>query len=343
LVDLKYEVAGAVDVGLRRSNNQDRIKISDGSHLAVLADGMGGHNAGEVASEMACEIVFRAVTDALDFADVGLTESHVKSVLQTGINLANQSIFHLAGSDPSLFGMGTTLVVAALVNNKLFIGHVGDSRAYILNRVNLIRLTQDHSLRQEYINRGVLTEASARCFSQKNVVTRAVGIASTVTADFVCVDIGIEDQILLCSDGLTDMLEDIEIREILLAPISTQSACDQLIARANSNGGLDNIAVVLIRESAGSAKMPQEVVGGRKPRRYIVKGYAGHPGWSGCTWANSCVKLQAAEALFAKKAIGMEAGTANADAILLIDREERRILKSIGTDDPVRLANSYGW
>jgi len=88
--------------------------------------------------------------------------------------------------------------------------------------------------------------------------------------------------------------------------------------------------------------MSEKVLEGRKPRRYIVKGYAGHPGWSGCTWANSCVTLQAAEALFAKKASGMQAGAANADAILLIDRQERRVLKSVGTDDPVKLANAYG-
>jgi len=281
---------------------------------------MGGHNAGEVASEMACEIVFKAVTEAVAFDDCGLTEPQVKSALQAGIDLANQSIFDMAGRDPSLFGMGTTLVVSAMVNKKLIIGHVGDSRAYILTRANFVRLTQDHSLRQEYINRGVLIEASARSFSQKNVVTRALGVSSTVTADLMCTDIGPDDQILLCSDGLTDMLEDMEIREILLAPISTKGACDQLIARANSNGGLDNIAVVLIRAAVWRTKMSEEVVEGRKPRRYIVKGYAGHPGWSGCTWANSCVTLQAAEALFAKKASGMQAGTANADAILLIDR-----------------------
>ena len=232
-----------------RSHNEDSIAVEKEIGLAVLADGMGGYNAGEVASGIAVAMICSEVKKALakNKTEV-LNGSAVEKLIAEQSVRANEAIYEAAQSQPRYSGMGTTLVVAFWHDNQVTVGHIGDSRLYRLRGETLDLLTRDHSLLQEQIDSGMITKEQARYSQNKNLVTRAVGIDPEVEAEVHTYPVQTGDLYLLCSDGLNDMLPD---EDIQLTLSSLQSnlplAAEQLVQQANDNGGRDNISVVLVR------------------------------------------------------------------------------------------------
>jgi serine/threonine protein phosphatase PrpC len=247
------EMATATHAGMVRAHNEDSIGTDASIGLAVLADGMGGYNAGEVASGIAVALISKETRDTVAQIppferDRTSGELMAVQILRNVCARANTSIFQAASSQPQYAGMGTTLVVALLADNQITIAHVGDSRLYRLRDAQLSQLTRDHSLLQEQIDSGMITKEMARRSQNKNLVTRAVGIEPEVEADINTFEAKEGDMYLLCSDGLNDMVED---EDILLTLGSLQTnmplAANQLVQMANDNGGRDNISVILIR------------------------------------------------------------------------------------------------
>jgi protein phosphatase len=247
------EMATATHAGMVRAHNEDSIGTDASVGLAVLADGMGGYNAGEVASGIAVALISKEMRDTVaqvlpSDRDRASGELMATRMLRNVVARANTSIFQAASSQPQYAGMGTTLVVALLSDNKITVAHVGDSRMYRLRDAQLSQLTRDHSLLQEQIDSGMITKEMARRSQNKNLVTRAVGIEPEVEADINTFEAKEGDMYLLCSDGLNDMVED---EDILLTLSSLQTnmplATNQLVQMANDNGGRDNVSVILIR------------------------------------------------------------------------------------------------
>jgi len=249
----RVQAVGLTDTGKVREHNEDSIALDGDIGLFVLADGMGGYNAGEVASGIAVALISKETRDTVAQVlphdrDRATGELMAVRILRNVVARANTSIFQAASSQPQYAGMGTTLVVALLSDNKLTVAHVGDSRLYRLRDAQLAQLTRDHSLLQEQIDSGMITKEMARRSQNKNLVTRAVGIEPEVEADINTFDAKEGDMYLLCSDGLNDMVED---EDILLTLSSLQTnmplAANQLVQMANDNGGRDNVSVILIR------------------------------------------------------------------------------------------------
>lgn len=216
------------------------------SNLFVVADGMGGHKAGEYASKCAVETI---VEDINTYQDTGIIKS-----LTMAIQHANAKIRQVANSDINYQGMGTTLVTATYSDDTLYVGNVGDSRLYVIGD-GIRQITTDHSLVEEMIRMGGLDREKARTHPDKNIITRAIGVVEVVDVDFFEVeDLKEGDIILMCSDGLSNMLTDNEIAEIVNARGSLEEKADNLVAAANRNGGKDNIAVILIE------MLPDEVI-----------------------------------------------------------------------------------
>jgi PPM family protein phosphatase len=248
------EFAAKTDTGMVRSQNEDTIAISPEYGLAILADGMGGYNAGEVASRIAADVLRQSLESELDrmqqrgFGLLQSRERQLHQLLAAAIHDANAAILDAAQAEPELNGMGTTLVTALFHDDRLTIAHVGDSRAYRLRGEELLQLTRDHSLLQEQIDAGLLTVEAARFAPHRNLVTRAVGIALDMEVEMHDHHTEPEDVYLLCSDGLTDMVTDAEIGEVLMSSQSSlEDACGALVQRANDNGGMDNVSVILIK------------------------------------------------------------------------------------------------
>jgi len=240
-----------------RTHNEDSLFVDGDSGLAVLADGMGGYSAGEVASGIAVNIISNGLLNELrsgrELSKVDITSglTHAALLLQQQIALANKGIYDAAQQRPECAGMGTTLVATVFVQNRVSIGHIGDSRCYRLRADKLDQLTHDHSLLQEQIDSGMLTPEQAKYSLNKNLVTRALGIEAVVPADISEYRVEAEDIYLLCSDGLTDMVEPDMVREIVSARRSDLAeAAAELIDVANQNGGRDNVSVVLVRVPA---------------------------------------------------------------------------------------------
>ena len=230
------------DIGKKRQLNQDIVFTSEKAigHLPnvfIVADGMGGHKAGDYASRYAVETIVKEIAYA--------EEKDKVRVIRHAIEVANDKIREAAKSDERLEGMGTTVVVATCEDNLLFVANVGDSRLYIVNR-EIKQITRDHSLVEEMIRMGGLDRASARNHPDKNIITRAIGAQDTVEVDFFQVPLMPGDEILMCSDGLTNMLEDEEIRMIMNAQRDIVEKAEKLVEAANENGGRDNIAVIII-------------------------------------------------------------------------------------------------
>jgi protein phosphatase len=249
---MPIELFAAVDPGRARSNNEDSVAVDPAAALAVLADGMGGYNAGEVASQMATSFISTELGRWLREASAQATDAEVRRAMEICVDNANRAIFNAANSNPQYAGMGTTLVVAAFRDNRLMVGHVGDSRAYRLRAGRLQQITRDHSLLQEQIDAGLITAEQAAFSANKNLVTRAVGVEDTVLLETQQHDVQPGDLYLLCSDGLSDMLDDASILQVLLAHDSMDACSRALIDAANDAGGKDNISVVLARASAGA-------------------------------------------------------------------------------------------
>ena len=230
------------DIGKRRQLNQDYVfaqetPLGNLANLFLVADGMGGHNAGDYASRYAVETVVREVKGSFEKSPV--------RILGKAIKVANDQIRRKAGEDVSLYGMGTTMVAATLMGHYLQVANVGDSRLYIVND-EIRQITRDHSLVAEMVALGKLGRDEARRHEKKNVITRAIGGAKEIMADFFEAEITAGNRIIMCSDGLSNMVEDEEIERVLASDIPIEDKTKQLLGRANENGGKDNIAVVII-------------------------------------------------------------------------------------------------
>ncbi|MBQ9277404.1 MAG: Stp1/IreP family PP2C-type Ser/Thr phosphatase [Lachnospiraceae bacterium] len=234
--------SGKTDTGSKRSNNQDSIYYSDKPvgplpNLYIVADGMGGHRAGDQASKMAIDI-------AVDFIKKSTIENPI-AVLKRAMIFANNEIYKTASRDPDLRGMGTTMVAAVCQDEKLYVANIGDSRLYSVGN-EIKQITMDHSLVEELIRDGKLERKKGRNHPEKNIITKAMGSKEEVIPDFFEIDINPEDKYLLCSDGLSNMVEDDEIRDIVIDNEDLRETAQALIDRANYYGGADNISVVII-------------------------------------------------------------------------------------------------
>jgi protein phosphatase len=256
------EIVSQTNPGMVRSHNEDSVAQELACGLVVLADGMGGYNAGEVASGIAVSVVATEVCQHLQNAsptdrDETSGEELGVVLLRDNIQRANASVFHAAQSQPQYAGMGTTIVSGLFYDNRVVVGHVGDSRMYRLRGETLETITRDHSLLQEQIDGGMISVEDARRSKNKNLVTRAVGIDAEVIPEIHVHDVLIGDIYLLCSDGLNDMLEDEDIQSTLYAMQGNLPlAAEQLIQMANDNGGRDNVSVILVKVN-GEFAMPR--------------------------------------------------------------------------------------
>ncbi|NUZ04451.1 Stp1/IreP family PP2C-type Ser/Thr phosphatase [Piscinibacter koreensis] len=253
---MTLELHCATDTGRARTNNEDSVVVDETSMLVVLADGMGGYNAGEVASGMATSFIRTELGRWLAEASQNASDAEVRRAMDICVDNANRAIFNAANSNPQYAGMGTTLVVGVFRKDQLLLGHIGDSRGYRWRGGKLQQLTHDHSLLQEQIDSGLITAEQAAFSSNKNLVTRAVGVEDTVLLETHLHDVQPGDLYLLCSDGLSDMVPDATISQLLQSCDLLPEAGDALIAAANEAGGKDNISVVLarVKEPAGGGR-----------------------------------------------------------------------------------------
>lgn len=242
---MNYRFCALTDTGRARDNNEDSVAFDEASRVGVLADGMGGYNAGEVASGMATAFIktelARWLTQAGDLAP----PDQIRRAVEICVANANRSVYNASHSNPQYFGMGTTLVVALFQESTLILGHIGDSRCYRLRGGAMLQLTKDHSLLQEQIDAGLLTPEQAAFSPNKNLVTRALGVEDAVLLDLAEHQVLPGDLYLMCSDGLSDMIEDATIAKILQNGPSLEQMAQQLVSLANANGGRDNITVLL--------------------------------------------------------------------------------------------------
>jgi len=247
------EIVSHTDPGMVRSHNEDSVASIAEKGLVVLADGMGGYNAGEVASGMATTVLTTELRQLLEEhapheVDPQTGSKAAQKMLHEQVAKANTSIYQAAQSQPQYAGMGTTLVVALFYDNKMMVGHIGDSRLYRMREDEFSQVTKDHSLLQEQIDAGMLTKEQAKHSSNKNLVTRALGIDPAVDLEVHEYDTRPGDIYLLCSDGLSDMVSDDDIGMALQAlGANLELAAQQLVQMANDNGGRDNISVILIK------------------------------------------------------------------------------------------------
>lgn len=244
---LKLGVYGLTDVGLSREHNEDSISWDIDLGLILLADGMGGHNAGEIASEMAVTAIRDALLDVLtpDMLETKLIKCD--EAVREAVIYANEEIHEQANKNIEYTGMGTTVVLTLFYDDKITYAHVGDSRIYRFRNAELTQLTQDHSLVQEMIDSGYLSQEEAQVSSSRNLITRALGIAPEVEVDVVTDDLDRDDVYLLCSDGLSDLVGIEDITGILLEHDRDMGKAAQvLVDLANERGGTDNVSVILV-------------------------------------------------------------------------------------------------
>ena len=267
---MKVRVGATTDVGIVREQNEDAYLVR--APIYAVADGMGGHQGGEVASRLALETVDRRSR-----------EDHEVD-LRNAVRDANRVVLDRASGDTNLSGMGTTLTLLRVEGPRVRLAHVGDSRAYLLRDGELRQLTDDHTLVNRMVKEGKLTDDEARIHPHRSILTRALGVDGDVQVDVFTVDLDPGDRILLCSDGLTSIVGDEEIRENLTSQPDPQAACDELVAAANRAGGPDNITVVVLdieegEDDAGGARAappqeeetaPEAAPRGRPPLRRLL-------------------------------------------------------------------------
>jgi PPM family protein phosphatase len=282
---IRLKVFGRTDVGQVREHNEDNFLISDlttksrglreddrqrtvdrAGNLFAVCDGMGGAAAGEVASQMAVDLVYDLMTHvATPRSRDDLARNLVRAVEEAGLRIYNE-----ARADRTRRGMGTTATVAALLDSRLFLAQVGDSRGYLLRGEQLVQVTRDQSLVNQLIEAGQLTEEEAETFEHNNIILQALGTSETVQVDLTYVDLRAGDTLLLCSDGLSGMLRDAELREVLLTLKEPMDACRELTSRANSAGGHDNITVLVIQFGGEGLRPPASDDAPLVFRRYTV-------------------------------------------------------------------------
>lgn len=237
---MEISVSGNTHTGMIRNNNEDAYGIFPDFKFYVIADGLGGHAGGEVASRLAVDIIGSEISGA--FTTLEITE-----IMQRAIQAANSIILMKAGEDSSLHGMGTTVVVAAINEDRAVVAHVGDSRAYLIRKDSITQITKDHTVVEEYIRIGIMTHKDALYHPSRRVLSRAVGTEGVANADFDSIRIQAGDVLLLCTDGLTNTLSDKEILQAVseLRP-DAEMITNRLIELANNNGGIDNITVIAL-------------------------------------------------------------------------------------------------
>jgi len=235
-------ISSATSVGKIRAVNEDSFFVSEidscGTLLAIVADGMGGHNAGEVASAEAVKMIKDGVASS---------DSDTKDMLLEAIECANNAIYKMSVKSPQLHGMGTTVTACVISENKVTAAQVGDSRLYLIKDNSITQITKDHSLVEMLIESGSITKEDARQHPQKNVITRAIGTNSSVETDIYEFTVEPEDIILLCSDGLVNMVEDEKILSLITDNKDFENLADKLVCEAENAGGHDNITVILIK------------------------------------------------------------------------------------------------
>lgn len=239
------------DIGRRRKMNQDYMYTSEMAvggleNLFLVADGMGGHNAGEYASKFTVEKIVEIIFKS--------SQKEPVVAMKDAISRTNEMLFAEAQSDCAKEGMGTTVVAATLSGKKMYVANVGDSRLYVINQEKIRQITRDHSFVEEMVRLGNINEEDAKVHPNKNMITRAVGVASDLETDFFEVELNVGDTVLMCTDGLTNMVEDEEIKKIVLGQRDIVEKAEKLIETANENGGKDNITVVLIEPFSDEVK-----------------------------------------------------------------------------------------
>ncbi len=250
---MRVRFAGETNVGMKRAHNEDSFFLPESERLAIVADGMGGHASGEVASRMAVETIagfFRATQDEQQLTwPFKMDRAHRYDVnrMVTAIKLANLKIHEQAQKDPQCHGMGTTVVATLFADGALIVGHVGDSRLYRRRDGRFEQITEDHSLLNDYIKIKHLSAEEIANFPHKNVIVRALGMKDSVQVDVHIDNPRLGDVYVLCSDGLSGMVKDQEISDMVIAERDLDVLCGRLVNTANKNGGLDNITVVAIR------------------------------------------------------------------------------------------------
>lgn len=231
-------ITACTDVGRVRKENQDSYYISPSKQYMIIADGMGGHNGGEVASQMAISLM-RTYIDK----QKPKTEQQTIKMLKSGIDEVNQIIYGMAKEDETLKGMGTTLIICYFLNNAAVIAHIGDSRLYHINGCKIELVTKDHSIVEQLIDQGSITREQAKTHPQKNMITRAIGTDWGVEPDIYVINILESDKLVLCTDGLSNMVSE---EEILSLTVTTEDP-KQLVDLANARGGIDNITVLIMK------------------------------------------------------------------------------------------------
>ena len=248
---LQIVVGARSDVGMVRQNNEDCFAVDPALNLFILCDGMGGQAAGEVASKLGVDVLLEHCRQAARNPHLGMMEgyqeefSRASNRLASGIRLANQAIHEAAGQQAATAGMGATVVAAQITDNVLSVAHVGDSRLYLFRNGELRQLTRDHSLVMEQVRKGLISREEAEQSEMANVILRALGAEPTVKVDLNEVWLAQGDWVLLCSDGLTRMVPDTQIEQVLAEASSPQQASDRLVEVANENGGEDNVTVIV--------------------------------------------------------------------------------------------------
>ena len=236
---------GRCDLGRVRSQNEDSIYISENPNTEfeyfIVADGMGGHNAGEIASPSAIKYFNEYIENNCVIND----GSDVLDAFVDALGYSNSKIFEMSENDPSYSGMGTTFTAAAICGGKIYCVHIGDSRLYVYDRNGLRQITRDHSFVMEMVRMGKITAEEARVHPKRNMITKAVGIEKNMPADTMIIPIEEDSIILVCSDGLPSMVTDKEIEKILKKKTGLDKKADLLVELANKNGGYDNISVIL--------------------------------------------------------------------------------------------------
>ncbi len=246
---MKLRVSAKTDIGLNRSNNEDRYFTDKQYGLFIVADGMGGHLAGEVASQIAVETVCQALQ--------GVVESNPHKQLDLAVEKANRAVELAAKGNPTRHGMGTTLSILLLHQQRGYLAHIGDSRIYRLHNQKLEQLSDDHSLIGQQLQQGIITAEQAKISSLRNILLQAIGITPQLNISRKNFAVMETDQFLLCSDGLTDMVSDAEIEVLLNRPETINSRCESLIRAAIAAGGKDNITAVLLQIDQLDEKAPQ--------------------------------------------------------------------------------------
>jgi len=251
---LKISAAGLSDVGLKRESNEDSLAMDNSAKLYIVADGMGGHLAGEVASKVAVQIIQKnvnnwinknsPVTEIFDFPDMTLSQRG--NYLSSSIKLANRVIYEMSQEYTEYKGMGTTIVILAAMPSTIIAANVGDSRIYLIRGDSMEPLSKEHSMVAEQLEMGLISEEEAKISPLRHILTRNLGSSDTVDADVFEIEHVDNDRFLLCTDGLTDLVSDNEILNIIKNGNDPEYICQQLISEANKRGGTDNITVSLI-------------------------------------------------------------------------------------------------